>query len=207
MVSRTRRLPLWDRAADGAAAPTQEGVSCSIPARVLGPCRAPAGRDRDPSRRFEAETGEARPQRAGVGHRTRHASPHRSLPPRPRQALPAHGQASLEIPDPIRLDGAFTDAKKAGAGALLMLGSSLHRHGCRPPRRAARCRGAADGEDVAHRRSVSLAGDWAPCLDALAPTAARDWVRRRLNRAIEWRDAEGKTERFDDLAPNLCASR
>jgi len=28
-----------------------------------------------------------------------------------------------------------------------------------------------------------------------------------LNLAIEWRDAEGKTERFGDLAVNLCASR
>jgi hypothetical protein len=56
---------------------------------------APARRDRDPSRPIRCrERGGPLPEGAGAGRTPRHAAPHRPLPPRPRQTLPAHGQAA-----------------------------------------------------------------------------------------------------------------
>ena len=63
--------------------------------RVRGPRPAPARRHRDPSR--SARCRERRgplPPGAGARRAARHAPPRRPLPPRPRQALPAHRQAA-----------------------------------------------------------------------------------------------------------------
>jgi tetratricopeptide (TPR) repeat protein len=62
--------------------------------RIRGPCAAPARRHRDPSRPVRCrERRGPLPQGAGAWRAARHAPARRPLPPRPRQALPAHRQA------------------------------------------------------------------------------------------------------------------
>ena len=87
------RLSAARPARRGAAPGRSLGRILSAPARLRGPCAAPARRHRDPSRpvRCRKRRGPL-PGGAGARRAARHAPARRPLPPRPGQALPPHGE-------------------------------------------------------------------------------------------------------------------
>ncbi len=100
-------------------------------ARVRRPCAAPARRHRDPSRPVRCrERPGPLPPGAGARRAARHAPARRPLPPRPRQALPAHGQARAgpraphHRDDDVPRDGHAVLAGAGGGGAEALRGRS-----------------------------------------------------------------------------------
>ncbi|PYN92589.1 MAG: hypothetical protein DMD89_27170 [Candidatus Rokuibacteriota bacterium] len=121
----------------GAAPGRPRGRILSASPRVRGSCRASAWRYREPSRtaRSRQRRGPL-PRGAGARRATRHAPARRPLPPRPRPALPAHGQATGGGGAPRHRDG---DVPRDGH-AVLAGGGGSRDTGIRVSRESGSCR-------------------------------------------------------------------